>query len=145
MPSRAEAQAERSDAAADIREDGAPVLLRFDKNWAVTSSRTKPAPDWIDVQTWILFAKASVHAASGVLVGDLDIYMADDGLETLEGLADLPLGGKPVRTGYVVLVGSPETHPAPTDVGVRTLHLLRIVDTTKVGGWNVLHRIHARG
>jgi hypothetical protein len=146
-PSAAEAADERADALADIQEDGAPVLVRFDRNWNVGSGRERPAEDFVDVQTYALFDTAKAGDVDGktILTGDAIIWLADAGLDSLEGLADLPLGGEPARSGYELLENDPTAFPTPGDPDNRRYELLQVLDTVRVGGWSVLHKIHARG
>lgn len=147
MVTRAEAERERTEAMNDIREEGAPVVVRFDRSYGVNPpGRERPAEDWVEVRTWALFESGTyLDEGGGAMVSDAVVYLADKGLRQLEGLASLPMGGAPAGSGYRMLVGPPLTFPVAGADGVRELQLLQVLDTTKVGGWDVLHKVRARG
>lgn len=147
MITLSEAEAERSDALSEMEENGAPILVRYDKKWNEGTGRLPPEPDYVDVETWGVFVGLSSQNLDGnvVIARDVEMLVADKGLESLEGLPGAASGNSPLTTGYEIYEGDPESHPSSSDPGVRRYEVVRLLKTTKLGGWPVLHRLHLRG
>lgn len=153
-PTAAEARRERIEARDDIQQEGAAVLLRFDKSHSAEGSgRQKPAEDWVNVKTYALVEAMStgeVAVGGEALIGDKVVWIADLGLGALADLPTLPSSGAPVGSAYLMYFAS-DGFPAVdgsgvvTGAGLRQFQLLRVLDTIKVGNASVLHKVHARG
>jgi hypothetical protein len=145
VPSAAEAERTRRDAAADLRKDGARVTIVFEgegRTDPVTGVAT-PVTDRT-VRTWALLTGYSLALVDGsnIQSSDLRAMLAD--AELPAALSAALDGGD--ASGWILYAGgNPARHPVPGAAGVRQLAIVAVEQTVYEGGWPVLRFLRARG
>lgn len=145
---QAEIQEERADAVADIREDGAPVVLRYDGSSVSGRERTTVAPVDVQCHAVLLDFRTELVDGESIRHGDLRILVADAALgELADEIGQLAPGTTPSARGITVHVGtstSEDDYPTPGASGVKAYRVLRRLNTKNAGDQPVVHYLQAR-
>lgn len=149
-PSRAEAEREQRDAAADLKTEGARCVMVYDGGVvdAVSGVRAS-SPRQVRVHALLGSYKLDMVGKAGIVQGDHRVLIADRDLAGLS-LAPLlsPLDTN-APTGFSLYVNAdPEKFPVvanPLPAGVRRWVVVRLEDTVSLGGYPVLRVFQCRG
>lgn len=149
---REEAERERDDAVADVREDGAPVLIRYQPAAVPPGGRERVPAAAVDVQTHAALTGFGQREVDGqtILAGDTKLILASKALGALANVVgDLPSGITPGPLGLTIYVPrAPATevdYPTPGAEGVAAYQVVRLHETKHAGAYPVAHWLHVRG
>jgi len=148
MTTRAEAERTRREAAADLRRDGARVLIAYEGEGRVDpiTQVATAVPDRF-VKTFALLTGYALNLVDGesIQLGDLRVMVADS---ELKPLGDALGEGDSTEGWSIYLAPDPSrwaTVVDPLPAGTRRLRIVAVEQVVYEGGWAVLRFLRARG
>jgi hypothetical protein len=139
----AEIEIERAEVAADLAEDGAVGILRYDKSFLLSGSIDPPPPDYVQQVVYALIVSNSQRQESGELLPRrLRVLIADEHLGGLQELAGLVEGADPGNTGYEIFIDptiQPDQIPSVDSATVVRYRVLALSETVRMGNKAILH------
>lgn len=146
-PRRAEALREVRDAVADVKEDGARIVLRWARGVVSPSSREPSTVTPITHETYGIFDGFKAEEFGGnVQQGDSRLWVAAGDLGALSASVNSLGPGGQLGAGFEVLVAAdPEAWAETGDATAARYRVVALLQTVHVGGYAVLHELHIRG